>query len=165
MTAFYEFTVQAISGAQIALSKFRGNVILVVNTASKCGFTPQYEDLQQLHLSFANRGLAILGFPCDQFAHQEPGSAAEIESFCRLTYDVQFPMFAKVQVNGAHTDPLYRWLKKEARGFLGSQSIKWNFTKFLIDREGRVVARFPPTKRPKQIEPAIVKLLQASDEA
>jgi glutathione peroxidase len=159
MTALYDFTAQAIDGAQVSLGQFRGKVVLVVNTASKCGFTPQYEGLEKLHEALAQRGLAILGFPCNQFGHQEPGDAAQIADFCRLSYDVKFPMFAKIQVNGPEAHPLYQWLKKEAHGVLGSASIKWNFTKFLIDREGRVVRRFPPTKKPELIGRQIEKLL------
>jgi glutathione peroxidase len=159
MTALYDFKAQAIDGAQVALDQYRGKVVLVVNTASKCGFTPQYEGLEKLHETLAQRGLAILGFPCNQFGHQEPGDAAAIADFCRLTYDVKFPMFAKVEVNGPGAHPLYQWLRKEAKGLFGSESIKWNFTKFLIDREGRVVRRFPPTKKPELIERQIEKLL------
>jgi glutathione peroxidase len=159
MTSLYDFTAEASDGTRVPLQHFQGNVVLVVNTASKCGFTPQYEDLQKLHEDLAGRGLSILCFPCNQFAHQEPGDAAEIESFCRLNYDVGFPIFAKIDVNGKKAHPLYQWLKKQAKGLFASESIKWNFTKFLIDRQGRVVGRFPPTKRPQSMRPVIEKIL------
>jgi glutathione peroxidase len=155
----YDFSAQDITGAEVPLERFRGQVLLIVNTASKCGFTPQYEGLEKLHAELSGRGLAVLGFPCNQFGAQEPGDAAEIASFCKLTYDVDFPMFAKVEVNGPGAHPLYQWLKSQAKGLLGSSSIKWNFTKFLVDREGRVVKRFGSTTKPEAIRGAIERLL------
>ncbi len=134
-------------------------MLLIVNTASKCGFTPQYAGLEALHKKYHDRGLTILGFPCNQFGAQEPGDADEIANFCSLTYDVSFPMMAKIEVNGAGVHPLYAWLKKEKKGLLGSEAVKWNFTKFLIDRQGEVVARFAPTVEPKALEGAIEALL------
>ncbi|MGE3730308.1 MAG: glutathione peroxidase, partial [Lysobacterales bacterium] len=138
MTDIYTFSATAIDGRERSLSEFRGQVLLIVNTASKCGFTPQYAGLEALHRELGSRGLAVLGFPCDQFGHQEPGDAAEIKSFCSLNYQVSFPMFEKIKVNGAGAHPLYRFLSNEKKGLLGTAAIKWNFTKFLIDRSGRV---------------------------
>jgi glutathione peroxidase len=155
----YDFAAQDISGAEVPLERFRGQVLLIVNTASKCGFTPQYEGLEKLHEELSGRGLTVLGFPCNQFGAQEPGDAAEIANFCKLTYDVAFPIFAKVEVNGPGAHPLYRWLKSQAKGFLGSSSIKWNFTKFLLDREGKVVRRFGSTTKPEALRGAIERLL------
>ncbi len=152
-----DFTVKAADGKAMPLADIDGP-ILVVNVASKCGLTPQYEGLEALNREYAGRGLTILGFPCNQFMGQEPGSADEIASFCSLTYDVTFPILAKVEVNGSGADPLYKHLKKEQGGLLGS-SIKWNFTKFLIDKDGKVVERFAPTDSPASIKPAIEKLL------
>jgi glutathione peroxidase len=134
-------------------------VLLIVNTASKCGFTPQYEGLEKLHEELSDRGLAVLGFPCNQFGQQEPGNAEEIASFCQLTYDVKFPMFARIDVNGADAHSLYTWLKSQAKGLLGSEGIKWNFTKFLVDRDGKVIDRYAPTTKPKAIRADIEKLL------
>ena len=159
MATLYDITVDDIHGKPVKLSRYKGKVLLIVNTASKCGFTPQFEGLEALHEKYAARGLAILGFPCNQFGHQDPGSDAEILEFCQLKYDVKFPMFAKIEVNGAGADPLYRYLKKEAPGLLGSEAIKWNFTKFLVDRKGKVVERFAPTDSPESIEKKIVALL------
>ena len=159
MTTIYDFTARDITGREVALANYRDKVLLVVNTASKCGFTPQYAGLEKLHAELGGRGLAVLGFPCNQFGAQEPGDAADIASFCKLTYDVGFPMFAKIDVNGPAADPLFAWLKGEAPGLLGSRAIKWNFTKFLIDRAGRVVDRFAPTTTPEAIRGAIEKLL------
>ena len=159
MASVYDFTAETIAGAARPLSDYRGQAMLIVNTASKCGFTPQYEGLEALHEMYAGRGLAVLGFPCNQFGSQEPGDAAEIATFCSLTYDVGFPMFAKIEVNGENTHPLYRYLKHEAKGVLGTERIKWNFTKFLVDRTGKVVARFAPTAKPESLRPAIEKLL------
>jgi glutathione peroxidase len=133
--------------------------MLIVNTASKCGFTPQYQGLEALHRKYSDRGLVVLGFPCNQFAAQEPGGAEEIASFCSLTYDVTFPMMTKVDVNGAKAHPLYAWLKHEKRGVLGTEAVKWNFTKFLVDRDGNVAGRFSPSTEPKAIEGAIEALL------
>jgi len=154
----HEFTVKTADGADLRLSTVTGPM-LIVNVASKCGFTPQYEGLEKLHRDYGPRGLTILGFPCNQFGAQEPGDAAEIANFCSLTYDVTFPVLAKVEVNGDNADPLYRYLKKAKPGLLGSQAIKWNFTKFLIDRNGVPVARYAPTDKPETLRPAIEKLL------
>ena len=159
MTAITDFTVKAANGTPASLEAYRGKVLLIVNTASKCGFTPQYEGLEKLHRDYQDRGFEVLGFPCNQFGEQEPGDAAEIASFCSLTYDVTFPVFAKVDVNGDSAAPLFQHLKKNAKGLLGTEGIKWNFTKFLIDREGRAVDRFAPTTKPEDIAPAIEKLL------
>ncbi len=153
------FTAQTIDGGTVSLDAYAGQVRLIVNTASKCGFTPQYEGLEALHEAYSARGLAVLGFPCNQFGAQEPGDAAEIASFCTLRYDVKFPMFAKVDVNGDDAHPLFRYLKHEAKGVLGSEAIKWNFTKFLVDRTGKVIDRFAPTTRPEALRPAIEALL------
>jgi glutathione peroxidase len=154
----YDFSAETLDGKPAPLSDHAGKVLLIVNTASKCGFTPQYEGLEALHRKYAGRGFEVLGFPCNQFGHQEPGDAAEIASFCSLTYDVSFPMMRKIEVNGPKADPLYVWLKKEKSGLLGG-GIKWNFTKFLIDREGRVAGRFAPTATPQSLEGAIEALL------
>ena len=159
MASVYDFTALSITGEPKPLADYRGQVMLIVNTASKCGFTPQYEGLEALHDEFASKGLAVLGFPCNQFGAQEPGDAAEIANFCSLTYDVKFPMFAKIEVNGDGAHPLYRYLKHAAKGVLGTERIKWNFTKFLVDRDGRVVARYAPTAKPEALKPAIEKLL------
>jgi len=159
MAALDEMSAQSLEGREVALADFAGQVLLVVNTASQCGFTPQYAGLQSLYDEYKDRGFAILGFPCNQFGAQEPGGEAEIGAFCERNYGVGFPMFAKIEVNGPNTHPLYKHLKKAAPGLLGSESIKWNFTKFLVDRDGRVVERFAPTVRPEQLKPAIEKLL------
>jgi len=159
MTEIYEFAVRDISGRDVSLSSYRGKALLIVNTASKCGFTPQYEGLEALYRDLGARGLVVLGFPCNQFGGQEPGDAAEIASFCKLTYDVTFPMFAKMDVNGPEACPLFVWLKGEAPGVLGSKDIKWNFTKFLVDRAGHVVERYAPTTQPEAIRAAIEALL------
>ena len=152
-----DFTVRKADGSEMKLSEIEGP-ILAVNVASKCGLTPQYEGLEALNREYASRGLTILGFPCNQFMGQEPGTADEIASFCSLTYDVTFPILAKIEVNGNGADPFYKHLKKEQGGMLGS-SIKWNFTKFLIDTDGKVVERFAPTDKPESLKPAIEKLL------
>jgi glutathione peroxidase len=159
MTAITDFHVRAADGSDVDLSAYAGKVLLIVNTASKCGFTPQYEGLEALHRRNADRGLEVLAFPCNQFGQQEPGDAAEIARFCSLTYDVTFPVFAKIEVNGDGADPLYAQLKRQAPGLLGSKAIKWNFTKFLVDRSGKVVARYAPTTRPEDIAADIEKLL------
>ena len=159
MTTAFDFTVKDINGKPQKLAKYKGKTLLIVNTASKCGFTPQFEGLERLHEKYTARGLAVLGFPCNQFAAQDPGSDAEILSFCQTRYDVKFQMFAKVEVNGDAADPLYRFLKKEAPGVLGTAAIKWNFTKFLVDRDGKVLARFAPKDAPESIEDRIVALL------
>jgi glutathione peroxidase len=154
-----DFTVKGADGQPIDLSGYAGKVLLIVNTASKCGFTPQYAGLEELHRKYADKGFEVLGFPCNQFGAQEPGDAAEIANFCSLTYDVTFPVFAKIDVNGDEADPLFAHLKAEAPGLLGSKGIKWNFTKFLIDRDGDAVERYAPTTKPDAIEADIVKLL------
>jgi glutathione peroxidase len=159
MNAITDFTVKGADGKPVDLSAYAGKVLLIVNTASKCGFTPQYAGLEALQRRFADKGFAVLGFPCNQFGAQEPGDAEEIRNFCSLTYDVTFPMFAKVDVNGADADPLFTALKKQAPGFLGTGGIKWNFTKFLVDRGGQVVERYAPTTKPEAIEADIAKLL------
>ncbi|NGM82665.1 glutathione peroxidase [Paenibacillus sp. 7124] len=155
----YDYQANTLSGQEESLSKYEGKVLLIVNTASKCGFTPQYEGLQKLYDKFKDRGFAVLGFPSNQFASQEPGSSEEIQEFCRLNYGVSFPMYEKIDVNGDNAHPLYKYLTKEAPGALGSKSVKWNFTKFLVDREGRVLKRFAPTTTPESIEEEIKTLL------
>jgi len=159
MTSITEIPVTAADGSQTNLADHAGEVLLIVNTASKCGFTPQYEGLEALHRTYADRGFEVLGFPCNQFGAQEPGDAAEIANFCARTYDVTFPVYAKIDVNGADTAPLFEHLKKEAPGLLGSKGIKWNFTKFLVDRAGNVVERYAPTTKPEDIAADIEKLL------
>ncbi len=159
MSSIYDFAAQTLDGQPAPLEAYRGQVLLIVNTASKCGFTPQYEGLEALYRKYKDRGLTILGFPCNQFGAQEPGNAEEIANFCSLTYDVSFPMMAKVDVNGPAASPLYAFLKHEKKGLLGSESIKWNFTKFLIDRTGQVVARYAPSDKPEALEGAVEKLL------
>ena len=159
MTTAYDFSARDIDGNEQPLSKFKGEALLVVNVASKCGFTKQYTGLEALQKQFHDKGFEVLGFPCDQFGHQEPGDEAEIKNFCSLTYDVSFPMFAKINVNGGETHPFYEWLKKEKSGLLGISLIKWNFTKFLIDREGQVIKRYAPTDEPEAIGKDIAKLL------
>lgn len=159
MTPITDFSVTAADGAAIPLDRFAGQVLLIVNTASKCGFTPQYEGLEALHRRYADRGLAVLAFPCNQFGAQEPGDAAEIANFCSLTYDVTFPVFARIDVNGAGADPLFERLKADAPGVLGSKAIKWNFTKFLVNREGKVMHRYAPTTKPEQMTADIEALL------
>ena len=160
MTAkIYEFEVQTITGDKAALDSYKDQVMLIVNTASKCGLTPQYEGLEELYKEYNDKGLVILGFPCNQFGGQEPGSESDIEAFCQLNYGVSFPMFAKIDVNGDDADPLFKYLKKSQKGLLGSEKIKWNFTKFLVNRDGKVVARFAPTVKPKDLAKDIAGLL------
>ncbi len=159
MTTITEIPVRKADGSETTLADQAGKVLLIVNTASKCGFTPQYEGLEALHRQYGARGFEVLGFPCNQFGGQEPGDAAEIANFCSLTYDVTFPVYAKIDVNGADAAPLFRHLKHEAPGLLGSEGIKWNFTKFLIDRAGKVVERYAPTTKPEDIAVDIEKLL------
>ncbi|HVI97887.1 MAG TPA: glutathione peroxidase [Sphingomonas sp.] len=159
MTTITDLHVKAADGSDVDLARYAGKVLLIVNTASKCGFTPQYEGLETLHRRFGDRGFEVLAFPCNQFGAQEPGSAEEIAHFCSLTYDVTFPVFAKIEVNGDGADPLFRALKDQAPGLLGSKAIKWNFTKFLVDRSGQVVSRYAPTTRPEDIAADIGKLL------
>ena len=154
-----DLTVASADGTAVSLEAYAGQVLLIVNTASKCGFTPQYEGLEALHRRYADRGFTVLAFPCNQFGAQEPGDAAEIASFCSLTYDVTFPVFAKIDVNGAGAAPLFDRLKSEAPGVLGSKAIKWNFTKFLIDRTGKTVRRYAPTTKPEQMSADIAALL------
>lgn len=151
MASIYDFSAKDIDGNEQKLDAYRGKTLLIVNVASKCGFTPQYEGLEALYRTFKGQGLVVLGFPCDQFGHQEPGDEAEIKNFCSLNYDVTFPMFAKIDVNGSNAHPLYRYLKHEAKGLLGSEAIKWNFTKFLVDRDGKVVKRYAPNDTPESI--------------
>ena len=151
MASIYDFTVKDIKGKDVKLDQYRGKLMLVVNTASQCGFTPQYEGLEKMYEANKDKGLVVLGFPCDQFGHQEPGDADEIRNFCSLNYDVSFPMFGKIEVNGNGAHPLWKWLKKEKPGLLGMEAIKWNFTKFLVDRNGRVVKRYAPTDTPEKI--------------
>ncbi|GAA1482635.1 glutathione peroxidase [Gordonia sinesedis] len=158
MTSAYDFTADDIDGNSVDLARYRGQPLLIVNTASKCGFTPQYRGLEQLSRDYSDRGLVVLGFPCDQFAHQEPGDAEEIKAFCSLTYDVDFPMFAKVDVNGKNAHPRFDWLRSQRGGLLGNR-IKWNFTKFLIDRSGAVVGRFAPATKPEKLTGDIERVL------
>lgn len=159
MTTLADFTAALPGGGEIDLAEKLGKVVLVVNTASKCGFTPQYDGLEALWRKYRDRGFEVLAFPCNQFGGQEPGSAEEIESFCKVNFGVSFPLMAKVEVNGEGETPLYRWLKAEAPGLLGSKGIKWNFTKFLVDRQGQVVDRFAPTTKPADLERRIEALL------
>ena len=159
MSSVYDFSARTIDGDEKKLDAYKGKTMLVVNVASKCGFTPQYKGLEEMYEKFSDKGLVVLGFPCDQFGHQEPGDEAEIKNFCALTYDVKFPMFAKVDVNGESAHPLYKYLKTEAKGVLGTESIKWNFTKFLIDRNGHVVKRYAPLDTPASIEKDIAPIL------
>jgi glutathione peroxidase len=159
MPAITDLTVKAADGTPVDLSAYAGKVLLIVNTASKCGFTPQYEGLEALHRQFGDRGFEVLGFPCNQFGAQEPGDASEIANFCSLTYDVTFPVFAKIDVNGTNADPLFVALKKQAPGILGTEGIKWNFTKFLVGKDGQVVERYAPTTKPEAIAADIEKLL------
>ena len=159
MTTIADFTVTTNRGESLDLAEKLGTVLLVVNTASKCGFTPQYEGLEALQQRFADRGFEVLGFPCNQFGAQEPGDAEEIAQFCKVNFGVSFPLMAKVDVNGPDASPVFDWMKGEAKGLLGSKTIKWNFTKFLIDREGNVVRRYAPTDRPESIATDIEKLL------
>jgi glutathione peroxidase len=161
MTAITDIPVTCADGSTGTLRDYAGKVLLIVNVASRCGFTPQYEGLEALHRRYADRGFAVLGFPCNQFGAQEPGDAAEIASFCSLTYDVTFPLFAKIDVNGENAAPLFRALAAEAPGLLGSKSIKWNFTKFLVDRSGQVAERFAPTTKPEALTADIERLLGA----
>lgn len=155
----YDFTVRDIKGNEKSMADYRGKVLLIVNTASKCGFTPQFEGLQTLHEELGERGLEVLGFPCNQFLNQDPGNDDAISQFCSLNYGVDFPMFSKIEVNGPDAHPLYQFLKREAKGLMGSEKVKWNFTKFLVGRDGQVVRRYPPTAKPQDIRKDIEKLL------
>ncbi len=157
--SIYDFSAVNIKGQEVALSDYQGKVLLIVNTASKCGFTPQFEGLENLYQELRDQGLEILGFPCNQFGHQDPGADGEIEEFCQLNYGVSFPMFSKIDVNGGDAHPLYQFLKKEARGVLGSKTIKWNFTKFLVDQQGKVLGRYSSADKPDAIKKDIQKLL------
>jgi len=159
MASVHDFTVDDIRGRPVALSDYDGKVLLIVNTASECGYTPQYKGLEAMYAKLRDRGFAVLGFPCNQFGAQEPGSEAEIATFCERNYGVTFPMFAKIDVNGDGAAPLYRYLKKAKPGILGSEAIKWNFTKFLVDRHGKAVARYAPNDTPESIEREVEKLL------
>jgi glutathione peroxidase len=161
MTTAYDFSATAIDGTERLLADYKGRVLLVVNTASQCGFTPQYRGLEKVYQEYVDRGLVVLGFPCDQFGHQEPGDEEEIAEFCELNFGVTFPLFAKVEVNGDDAHPLYQWLKSEQSGLLGSTKIKWNFTKFLIDADGQVVNRYGSTTAPEDIKDDIERLLPA----
>jgi glutathione peroxidase len=155
----YDFTARSLEGRELSLAEFRGRPMLIVNTASKCGFTPQYAGLEALHRDYQDRGLVVLGFPCNQFGAQEPGEEAQIRDFCQVNYGVSFPMFAKIDVNGADAYPLYDYLKRARPGLFGLRRIMWNFTKFLTDRQGRPVRRFGPSTPPDRIRPAIEELL------
>lgn len=159
MDNVYQFTAESLAGQPVSLSQFEGKVLLIVNTASECGFTPQYAGLQKLHERHAGRGFAVLGFPCNQFGKQEPGDAQQIGQFCESRFQVSFPMFAKIDVNGTNAHPLYRWLTAQKPGLLGIEAIKWNFTKFLLRRDGTVFKRYAPTTRPEDIEADIETLL------
>ena len=159
MTTAYDFEAKSLDGKPVPLQDFRGKALLIVNTASKCGFTPQYQGLEEIYKRFRDRGLVILGFPCNQFGAQEPGSADEIGAFCEKNYGVSFPLFEKIDVNGDSAHPLYQWLKNEAPGVLGSKGIKWNFTKFLVGRDGQVKSRHAPTTKPEDLAGEIEKLL------
>ncbi len=161
MTSLYDFDAQQIDGSTVPLARFKGQVLLIVNTASACGFTPQFAGLEELHKTYGGKGLAVLGFPCNQFGSQDPGSNDEIASFCSLNYGVSFPMMAKVDVNGAGAHPLYQYLTKEAPGLLGSKAIKWNFTKFLVGKDGQVLKRYAPTDAPKSLAKDIEAALAA----
>jgi glutathione peroxidase len=159
MTSIYDFSARTLDGASVPLDVYKGKTLLIVNVASKCGFTPQYGGLEALYRKFAPKGLVVLGFPSNQFGHQEPGDSTEIRNFCSTKFDVTFPLFAKIDVNGGAADPLYKFLKREARGIFGTEGIKWNFTKFLVDSQGRVRKRYAPTAIPSSIENAISALL------
>ena len=159
MASVYDFTATAIDGSELPLERFRGRALLIVNVASRCGFTPQYQGLEALHRDFADHPFEVLGFPCNQFGGQEPGDADEIAVFCKINFGVSFPLMAKVDVNGADASPLFDWMKAEKKGLMGTSAIKWNFTKFLIDRQGNVVKRYAPTDKPEAIAKDIEKLL------
>lgn len=162
MSSLYSFSAQSITGSPTDLSQFQGQVLLVVNVASKCGFTPQYQGLEALQQQYKSQGFSVLGFPCDQFGHQEPGDSAEIQSFCSTVYQVSFPMFEKIEVNGAQAHPLFQWLKNEKSGVLGTKAIKWNFTKFLIGRDGQVINRYGSSTKPEELTSDIELALAAA---
>ena len=157
----YDFAVTAIDGAPRSMADYRGRPLLIVNVASACGFTPQYAGLEALYRKYKDEGFVVLGFPCDQFGRQEPGTNEEIQQFCSLTYDVTFPMFAKIEVNGAGAHPLFAWLKQQKKGLLGSEAIKWNFSKFLVGRDGSVIKRYGPNDTPKAIEKDVAAILDS----
>ena len=159
MTSIYDFTATTLQGKAVSLADYKGKALLIVNTASKCGFTPQYAGLEKLYEKLRDKGLTILGFPCNQFGQQEPGSSEEIGAFCQVNYGVTFPMFDKIDVNGPRAHPLYEYLKSQKPGILGTKNIKWNFTKFLVDKSGKVVDRFAPLTKPEDIEGAIARVL------
>ncbi|MBX9800878.1 MAG: glutathione peroxidase [Burkholderiaceae bacterium] len=159
MSTVYDFTPNSLAGSAVDLAQYRGKVLLIVNTASKCGFTPQYQGLEAVYQQFRDQGVEVLGFPCNQFGSQEPGDAAEIGAFCEKNYGVSFPLFAKIDVNGDNADPLYKYLKHAAPGLLGSEGIKWNFTKFLIRKDGSVFKRYAPQTKPEELTDDIKKLL------
>jgi glutathione peroxidase len=160
--SLFDFTVKDASNRDFALSGLKGQVVLVVNVASKCGYTKQYKGLEDLYREYKNQGLAVLGFPCNQFGAQEPGSNQEIQEFCSLNYEVSFPVLSKIEVNGSNTEPLYQWLKTSAPGLLGTEAIKWNFTKFLVDRKGQVIQRYAPQTEPQELVADVQKALQDS---
>lgn len=159
MAEIYSYKANDIKGNEISMGDFQGKVIVIVNTASKCGFTPQFQGLEELYEQYKERGLVILGFPCNQFLKQDPGSDAEISEFCSLNYGVSFPMFSKIDVNGEDTHPLFQYLKSQAKGLMGSEKVKWNFTKFLVDQNGEVIKRYAPNTEPKEMANEIEKLL------
>lgn len=165
MPTVYDFTVTGIDLTPVPLSRFTGQVLLIVNVASRCGFTPQYTGLERLQRTYHDRGFNVLGFPCNQFGQQEPGTEDEIRKFCSSQFDVSFPLFARIRVNGPETHPLYHYLKQERPGLLGTEAIKWNFTKFLVGRDGRPVQRFSPNDAPESIEPQIVQLLNSDEKS
>lgn len=160
MKTIYDFKVKTIEGKETTLEQYKGKVMLIVNVASKCGYTPQYDGLETLYTKYKDKGLVVLGFPCNQFGSQEPGSETEIQSFCRVNFGVTFPMFSKINVNGEETHPLYHYLKSEQPGILGTEAIKWNFTKFLVDKEGNVIERFGSSTRPSELEDKVEQLLK-----
>ena len=161
MTTVYEFSAKTIDGKARKLADYKGKVLLVVNTASQCGFTPQYKGLEALYKKYKDKGFAVLGFPCDQFGQQEPGPESEIAEFCEMNYDVTFPMFSKIDVNGDAAHPLFKYLTSTKKGLLGSEAIKWNFTKFLVDKDGNVVERYAPTTKPEELEKDVERALAA----
>ncbi len=161
MTSIYDFSAEKLEGGEQSLADYRGKVLLIVNTASKCGFTPQFEGLEKVFEEYKEKGLVVLGFPCNQFASQDPGSNNEIGEFCQRNYGVSFPMFAKIDVNGNDAHPLYKYLTKEAKGILGSEAVKWNFTKFLVGKDGNVIDRYAPTTKPESMVGDIEKALNA----
>jgi glutathione peroxidase len=161
MTTIYDFSAEKLEGGEQSLADYQGKVVLIVNTASKCGFTPQFEGLEKVFEQYTSQGFVVLGFPCNQFAHQDPATNSEIGEFCQRNYGVSFPMFAKIDVNGKDAHPLYKFLTKEAKGLLGSESVKWNFTKFLVGRDGNVIGRYAPTTKPEDMVKDIEKALKA----